>query len=224
MVEQQKKNKLLMIEGMFAIMILIFAAAFLLDKYFPTPQVSVSTGTPTVVGFVPIEIKSQAIDLYAKEPTKFVVFSEKDQEFAMTSLRLSGEVTGEGRAEIVLDNGLGQELMIYSNIKSKQGNMITGMSVSDSEGQPLPEDVKVDSVPMDQAWFKITPSTDALSELPSTDLGNDKMTIAGKFQNDCKDTCYMNMKLKKGLFYTLKIRVDPGTEVRVNELKYTLEV
>jgi len=34
----------------------------------------------------------------------------------------------------------------------------------------------------------------------------------------------MNMKMQKGLYYTLKVRTDPETEVNINELKYTLDV
>ncbi|MBU2561532.1 MAG: hypothetical protein KKD17_04485 [Nanoarchaeota archaeon] len=162
--------------------------------------------------------------MYAAEPSRFVLFSEKDQAFALTSLRLSGEVIGEGRAEIILDNGLGQELRIYSNVKQKQGNMITGMAVTAEEGEPLPADAKIDNVAAEQAWLMITPGEGTLQESPSMELGDDKQTIAGKFQNTCLDTCYMNMKMQKGLYYTIKVRVDPGAEVRINELKYMLEV
>lgn len=223
MVDAHNKNKVLMIEGMFAVMILIFLAAFLLDKYFPTPVVPEEMGTPSIIGFVPIEIKSQPIDLAATQPTRFVMFSEKEQEFSLTSLRISGEVLGEGRVEILLDNGLGQELIVYSNIRQKEGNMITGMSVNE-EPAALPQGAKVEDVPEAQAWFKITPATEPLNEQPSKELGSDQRTITGKFQYECKDTCYMNMKMKKGLYYTMKVRMDTATEVRINELKYTLEV
>lgn len=224
MAEDHKKNKMLMIEAMFAVMLLIFVGAFALDRFFPTQAVTADTVFPGIVGFVPVEIKSQPIDLYAAVPSRFVLFSEKEQAFELTSLRLSGEVIGQGRAEIVLDNGLGQELIIYSNVKQKQGNMITGMAVTAEDGEPLPADAKIDTVAADQAWLMITPGEGTLQESPSRELGNDQQTISGKFQHTCLDTCYMNMKMQKGLYYTLKVRLDPGTEVRINELKYMLEV
>jgi hypothetical protein len=224
MIEQQTKNRFMMLEAMLAIVLLIFLAAFALDKFLPTPTAAMIGGdTPQIVGFVPVEIKSQPIDLDAKTSTSFIVFSEKEAEFALTSLRLSGEVIGEGRAEIVLDNGLGQELAIYSNIKQKEGNMITGMSVSDEPTQ-LPENANIEDVPAEQAWFKITPSENPLAETPRKEVSDDKRTISGKFQYECGEACYMSMKMRKGLFYTLKVRLDAGTEVKINELKYTLEV
>jgi hypothetical protein len=220
--EEQKKSRMLMIEAMLAIIVLIFLSALALDKFFPTPTTNAISGAPGIVGFVPVEIKSQPIDITAKQTTKLVMFSEKPDQFSLTSLRLSGEVIGNGRAEIVLDNGLGQELLIYSNVKQKEGNQITGMAVDES--QPLPADVKIDNVAAEQAWIKITDSGTALDETPSQSLGEDKTTTAGAFQNECLKTCYMNMKMKQGLYYTLKVRVDAGTEVKITELKYTLEV
>ncbi len=224
MVKEPTKNKLLLIEGMLVVMLLIFVGAFALDKFFPTPEVSTGTDVPGIVGFVPVEIKSQPIDLVAEEPTSFVLFSDKQEQFALTSLRLSGTVTGEGRAEILLDNGRGQELLIYSNIKQKKGNLITGMSVtSEEEGAPLPEDVPINEVAEGQAWIKITEEA-GLDERPAEQLGEDKKAVQGEFQHACLDTCYMNMKMREGLYYMLKVRVDPGTKVKINELKYTLEV
>jgi hypothetical protein len=223
MVEQTTKNKLLLLELMLVIGVLVFVGAFAVDRIFPTGTVAVNGDTLPIVGFVPVEIKSQPIDLVAKEPTSFVVFSEKDEQYSLTSLRLSGTVTGEGRAEILLDNGLGQELLIYTNVKQKKGNLITGMSVSE-DGEPLPEDAEIVEIAPQQAWFKITPSEKPLGENPAGELGDDRQAIPGEFQHSCVDTCYMNMVMKKGLFYTMKIRVDAGTEVNINELKYMLDI
>ena len=223
MVEQHKKNKLLMIEAMLAVGILIFIGAVALDRFFPTPQVPLNSGSPSVVGFVPLEVKSQPIDLFANEPASFILFSEKEEQFDLTSLRISGKVTGDGRAEILLDNGQGQELMIYSNVKKKQGNLITGMSVSD-DSQPLPKSANIQKVDPPQAWLKITKDEKVQTEGPVTELGDDKITVAGLFEHTCVDTCYMNMKMQKGLYYTLKVRVDPNTEVNINALTYILDV
>jgi hypothetical protein len=224
MVQEDTKNKLLVIEVMLALVLLVFIGAFALDTFFPTAAVPVNTGAPGIVGFVPVEIKSQLISLVATEPTSFVIFSEREEQFELTSLRISGEVIGTGRAEIVLDNGLGQELLLYSNIKQKQGNMITGMAVRGG-GEPLPEDAEIKHIDPSQAWFKIAPNEDLeVAERPTEELGDDKQAVAGEFQHSCVDTCYMNMKMKLGLYYTLKVKLDPGTEVRINELKYMLEV
>jgi hypothetical protein len=223
MVHEHTKNKILVIEIMLAVVLLIFIGAFALDRFFPTPAVPLETGAPGIVGFVPLEIKSQPLNLVATESTNFVLFSEKGEQFELTSLRLSGLVKGDGRVEIVLDNGLGQELLIYSNVKNKQGNLITGMSVTD-EGEPLPEGAEIEDVAPDQAWLKITPGEAALAELPTIELGDSKQAADGEFQHNCVDTCYMSMKMQTGLYYTLKVKVDPGTEVNINELKYMLEV
>lgn len=224
MVEEHTKNKMLMIEGMLVIGALIFVAAFALDKYLPTAQVPVGNDVPGVVGFVPVEIKSQPIELVAEEPTSFVLFSDKKDLFELTSFRISGDVLGDGRAEIVLDNGLGQELLIYSNVKQKQGNLITGMAVSGDESQPLPDGASVSEIEPAEAWLKITESKYPIRDTPTQQLGDNRQTVSGEFQHRCVDTCYMNMKMQEGLYYTLKVRLDPGTKITINELKYMLEV
>jgi hypothetical protein len=221
MAETHKRNNMLMIEGMIVVLLLIFIGAFTLDRFLPTKAVPGGGGdTPPIVGFVPVEIKSQQISINAAESIRYILFTEREGQFNLTSLRLSGEVIGNGRAEIVLDNGLGQELLIYSNIKQKQGNMITGMAV-DGDANRLPDDVKVDEVT--QPWLIIS-SGESTKETPEKQLTEDRETVSGKFQTACTDTCYMNMKMQKDLYYSLKIRVDAGTEIRITDLKYTLEV
>lgn len=223
MVEEHTKNKVLMIEAMFAIMLMIFIGAFALNKYLPTAQVPTGGDVPGIVGFVPVEIKSHPLDITATDSRSFVLFSEKDDHFNLTSLRLSGSVIGEGRAEIVIDNGLGQELLVYSNIKNKQGNLITGMAVGDEE-EPLPEGVPIVPEEPASAWLKISPEEGTLNEQVSIVLSADKKTVPGEFDHSCRDTCYMNMKMQKGLYYTIKIRLDAGTSVNINDMKYTMEV
>ncbi|MBW2963945.1 hypothetical protein KY363_00660 [Candidatus Woesearchaeota archaeon] len=222
MVESHSKNKMLMIELMLAIGVIVFVGAIAIDRTFPTPQVSTDGEAVPIVGFVPVEIKSQPIDLSAETSSAFILFTEKEEQFSLTSLRLTGEVTGTGRAEIVLDNGLGQELLIYSNIRQKTGNLITGFAV-DAEGETLPEDAKITDVDTPSAWMLITKDKDTSVEGPKTDLDG-KRTEEGPFQNTCVDTCYMNMKMQKGLYYRIKVRLDPGTTVNINEMKYMLEV
>ncbi len=230
MVQDHTKSKLLMMEGAFAVLVLIFLAAFALDQFFPTEQVPIDGGTPGIVGFVPLAISSQPIDLLTLEPRSFVLFSEKTESFLLTSFRLSGQVNGEGRAEITLDNGLGQELLIYSNVKDRQGNLITGMATakdgpSSTEGVPAETDDTVSSPGTeDRAWFKIMPQDDLATERPSIETGDDKQTVQGHFKDECSDTCYISMKMQEGLYYILKVKVDPGTEVRITELTYTLDV
>ena len=224
MVEQQTKNKLLLFEMMIVVGLMVFVGAFALDKMFPTARVVSDTDNIPIVGFVPVEIKSQPIEIFADKPSAFLLFTEKENAFNLTAFRISGEVTGTGRAEILLDNGLGQELLIHSNIRQKQGNLITGMAVDDGIGEPLPKDAKIEPVDANNAWLIIAPQTELQVEGPVTELEDSKRTEAGAFQYSCIDTCYMNMKLQKGLYYLLKIRVDAETNVRINELKYMLEV
>jgi len=220
MVEEHKRNRLLMIEAMLAIGALIFFSAIIVDRFLPSATVPVGDSkSPQIVGFVPVEIMSQPIDLVATESRSFILFTDREQLFNLTSLRISGEVIGSGRAEIVLENGLGQELWTYSNIKQKQGNMITGMAVNEEDNNLPTEKDELKN----QTWLIITPG-DAIAENPEKQLTDGRETVTGKFQNSCTDTCYMNMKMQKGLYYTLKIRVDAGTQVNINELKYTIDV
>jgi hypothetical protein len=219
MAEEKSKRRIMLIEAMVAAILLIFIGAYMVDRVFPTPQVGTGDGN-TIVGFVPIEIKSQSIDITATKPTAYLLFTERDSQFSITSLRISGNVKGQGRAEVVLDNGIGQELVIYSNIKKSQGNMITGMAVSEDENA-LPADTKIDKTT--QPWLLIKEEND-ITETPKTEIGEAARTTEGLFQYICKDTCYMNMKMQKELVYTLKIRLDAGTEISITELSYMLEV
>lgn len=222
MVESHTKNKMLTIELMLAVGVLIFVGAIAIDRAFPTAQVPAGSGGTQIVGFVPVDIKSQPIDLTAETSSAFILFTEKEEQFELTSLRLTGEVTGSGRAEIILDNGLGQELLIYSNVRQKTGNMITGMAVNE-QGEPLPADAKITNVTTPSAWMLITKDKDKTVEGSQTSLEG-KRTESGLFQHSCVDTCYMNMKMQKGLYYRIKVRLDPGTSVKINEMKYMLEV
>ncbi|MBW2966896.1 hypothetical protein KY362_00260 [Candidatus Woesearchaeota archaeon] len=218
------KNRVFVLEMIIVLGLVIAVSAFALNSFFPTPLVPANDGNvPGIVGFVPVEINNQPLNLEAKEPKSFVLFTDKEEPFQLTSFRLSGTVAGEGRAEIILDNGLGQELVIYSNVKPQRGNLITGMAVSEESENPLPEDIKVNEIPHETAWLRIAEKPDIAAETPTTELDN-KRAVAGEFENSCTDTCYMNMNMHDGAYYTLKVRVDPGTEVRITSLKYTLDV
>jgi len=222
MVEQETRKKLLILESIAAVILLLFITSITLNKFFPTPTVEYNQGTDKIVGFVAVSIENQPIDIQSSESRAFVLASEKDQFFNLTSLRMSGEVKGNGRAEITLENGAGQELLIFSNVKKKQGNMITGLAVS--EGSPLPEDVKINQQDPATAWIKIIQNEQLAKESPTKILDDTRQAVEGNFKDNCIDTCYMNVKMQKGLTYALKVKLDPGTEIKINELKYTLDV
>jgi hypothetical protein len=222
----KKRGRFLAIGIMGGVIILLFVAAFAIDRIFATPVVDAGKdGAPEIVGFVPVSIESQYIDILALGSSTIILFTDAVTSFNLTSLRLSGVINGTGRVEILLDNGIGQELLLFSNLKKKQGNLITGMAAGESEAAKSAfkkvGDENADAAA--DAWLKLS-APEKLNELPAFVVGDDETTFEGDFQNSCVDACFMNMKMKRNLFYQIKIRMDPGVQVRLTSLKYTLEV
>jgi len=79
------------------------------------------------------------------------------------------------------------------------------------------------SVPLNRFVFKISESKDIDVGAPTAVVDEDNKAVEGHFKDTCADTCYINMKMREGLYYTLKVKVDPDTELKIDELKYTLE-
>ncbi len=225
MPSEETKKRLFAFELMIVAFLAIFIGVYALNKFLPTAQVPISGEGVPIVGFVSIKMESQQMSISAIQPTTFVLFSEKDQAFNMTSLRFSGEVIGKGRAEITLDNGLGQELLVYSNVRKRQGNMITGMATATEEvDSNLPEGVSREDVTSNpQALIKMT-LTDFMTDGPSRIVDGGREILEEKFEDSCIDTCYINMKMQKGLYYKLKLKIDPDTEIKLTKLTYMLEI
>jgi len=70
-----------------------------------------------------------------------------------------------------------------------------------------------------------------LNLVPAENLGYldatvpaDRVLKSGKFANECKDTCLMEMELSKDVNYRLEIRVSEGTELRLDNMIYGILV
>lgn len=169
--------------------------------------VLVMIGNPHVTGYLSLDFVMQDLDMTIDQSQKFMISTDSEEEFSLTSLKISGEVIGEGRAEIYLDNEEGQKLMIYRNVKTKSIGMgaITGYFVNGQQDNHI----------------KITQEGTIDEEM--TELTEKEETTNGLFSNECKETCFIKMRMKKGLNYNLLVKVDKGTKVRINEIAYTIQ-
>lgn len=164
---------------------------------------------PGITGHVLMDAGYQILDISVDESQVYVMSSDYEDPLTITSLRLSGEIIGEGKAEVYLDNGAGQKLLLYSNIlDSREVNHITGMAVADEED--IEEKALLNLIPAEKTGY-----IDA-------ELEDGVVFDSGKFANRCKETCIINMELSKDINYKLEFKVSEGVELRLEHMIYGL--
>jgi hypothetical protein len=106
----------------FAAIVGIFAVGMLL---LPTPV--------TFTGYVSglnLTIYSQNLDVLVDGSQSYTLATEGNN-LNLESFMIDGEVVGKGRVEILLDNGKGQQYLVYENILKKPDfsgpHMLTGV-------------------------------------------------------------------------------------------------
>lgn len=193
----------------FLYIVLGFAAAAFLLSFMPGENIT---------GHVSVDAGYQVLNLSVTESQSYTVTSESENTLKLTSIRLSGEVIGDGKVEAILDNGLGQRLLIYTNaVDEMESDKITGMgkvtgmaiSGADETGNPQ-EKVFLNLVPAERLGY---------IEAKAPEGG---MLKSGKFANECKETCMMEMEISKGVSYRLEIKMSEGTELRLDNMIYGL--
>jgi hypothetical protein len=171
-----------------------------------------------ITGFVPVEFTTQDMNITLDQSQSYILTSGSDAPFPLTSLKIGGEVVGDGVVEIYLDNGQGQQLLVYRNTRSKSGGMgsITGLVTQSENGTKT--DVR------EGKWLLLSPLKDsAKGDLP-VKLGRDEEASSGAFSKECRDTCFMRMEISNQLSYELIFKIDQGTQLKLNDLTYTIDV
>ena len=160
-----------------------------------------------ITGHVSVNVNSQTLDLSIKESQNYIISSASEDPIFITFIRLSGEVIGDGRAEILLDNGQGQKLVIFKNtVKKIKPNSITGMAIgAEAEAK---ESITLNMIPGDKLPY-IFPEP-----------AEDENIVIGEFANECMETCFIEMELSKDTTYALEFRVSEGTEIKLSNLLY----
>jgi hypothetical protein len=197
----------------FAAIIGIFVIGLFL---LPTP--------PTFTGYVSglnLTIYSQNLDVLVDGSQSYTL-TTGDGNLHLKSFMLDGEVIGQGRAEILLDNGKGQQLMIYENVQKKPDYSgpqfmtgitasITGKSISDIEGVEEKQGVYLVMQPKNAINYEFLP------------LKEDEEIVPGEFYSVCKETCNMPKFIFNSHTYELVFRLERGTSVKLKEIKYILQ-
>lgn len=168
----------------------------------------------SITGHVSVEAGYQSLDMLIEESQSYVISSDYEDSLIITFMRLSGEVIGDGRAEVIIDNGLGQRLIVYSNLEEEQEpNLITGMKSNKITGMVVGEEE------MDKLSLLNLIERGKLSDL-SLELPKGRILTKGKFANVCKHTCLMEMELSRDSNYILEFKVSEGTKLRLDNMIY----
>ncbi len=171
-------------------------------------------GAPSITGHQSLDLVMEELDITIDGSRNYLLSTKSADPFVLTSLRLSGEVVGEGRAEVYLVSGE-QELLIYRNAgETEQAmDMITGFFVKEAE---VKDDkgtvVSLVLQPLDPIQLP------KLAELPATQYPK-----SGPFRQECLDTCFITMFMGPESEYELSFRMDKGTRIELSEILYTVE-
>lgn len=199
--EESTKKKIHQIEIIAAVVLLLVSVA----SFFPKPGIT---------GYVSVETKKQKIDLTIANSQSYILTTNSQEPFYITNLKLSGAITGDGiaKAYIATKN---QKILIYSNvIKKGQGlDAITGMEKITGNV------VGVDSAP-EEDYLVIEHLENIEGELG--EIAEDETLVKGNFENECVDSCFIEMLLNKDIAYQLLFYVEEGTILNINEIVYTI--
>jgi hypothetical protein len=199
--EKLKKN-IHNIEIIGAVILLLISVA----SFFPKPGIT---------GFVSVETKKQLIDLTIANPQSYILTTENEVPFYLTSLKFSGEVIGEGIVEAYLDNNQGQKVLIYSNVQAKDGGLNTVTGMDKVTGQVVGDDEPYEGDTL------VIEHLENLGPFNQT-LAPNEFTTTGTFENQCAHTCFTEILLQKDIAYQLLFYVEEGTILKLNEITYTI--
>ena len=181
----------------------------------------------TFTGYVSglnLTIYSQNLNVLVDGSQSYTLATE-GENLQLESFMLDGEVIGKGRVQIFLDNGKGQQYLVYENIVKKPDFNgphlltgipsitagITGNSISDINGVNETRGV----------WLVMQPKQPVKYEfLP---LAENEEAVEGEFYSECKETCNLEEGVFNAATYDLIFRLEQGTIVRLKEIKYILQ-
>lgn len=198
-------NTLQKIEIIVSIGLILVLTAFLL-------------GNPNITGYLSLDFVMQDLNLTLSQSQNYIITSTNPEPFILTSFKISGEVIGDGRVEVYLDNNQGQQLLVYKNVKQKQRGMglITGMFIA-GEKQTEKEKAKKES------YLVIKPGED-IQNPKMLELSEKEETVSEIFSNECTDTCFIKMELSDKIAYNLIFKIEPGTTLKLDNIVYTIEI
>lgn len=170
---------------------------------------------PGITGFVSVDTKTQKVNLTIMNSQSYILSTNMQQPFYLTSLKISGQVIGKGKANVFLENGKGQKVLVYSNqVKKEKGlSVITGMdkitgkvigSNSESEGDYLVIDFLENN-----------------ENLPGG-IQKDEELVFGEFNERCEESCFIEMLLNQGVSYQFLFNIEEGTILYIDKIIYSM--
>jgi len=205
--EEKTKHKIKQAEIIAAVLLLFVGFAFLFQK-------------PTVTGHVTAKINTQPLDITIEKSQIYSISTKSKESFIISSIKLSGEVIGDGQAKIYINNGE-QNLLVYSNIieKSHGFDSITGLGKI--TGNVVSIEREEDSNKEDEKRLILKPIADLKESM--LDVLKEYETIkSGEFIDACVDTCFIEMEMASDLSYKLIFVVENNTKIRLNKITFTI--
>ena len=208
--EESTKKKIHSIEIMVAVVLLLVSIL----SFFPNSGIT---------GFVSLETKTQEINLTIANSQSYILTTGRKEPFYMTSLKLSGEVIGEGIVKAYMDNGQGERILIYSNVvkKGKGAVAITGMH--GISGNAVSVDSEIEGSETEEEDYLLIDYLENIEE-ELGEIAEDEKTVSGKFKYQCIDSCFIDMMLSEDLGYQLLFYVEEGTILKINEIVYGVRI
>ena len=201
--EESKKIKIQQIEIIAAVVLLLVSVV----SFFPKAGIT---------GFVSVETKKQLVDLTIANSQSYILTTNQEKPFYLTTLKLSGEIIGNGTVKAYIRNSQGQKILVYSNIIKKGSglNAVTGMS-------RITGNVVGTNTQTEGNYLLIEHLENIEGE--KSNIAKDETLASGLFENQCLDSCFIEMLLNKDNAYQLLFYVDDGTILKVKELVYAIK-
>lgn len=155
----------------------------------------------TITANLVVDVHRLPVEIFAEKSQSFIVSLPSFAPFELNSFALSGNVIGNGRAMVYIDDGNGLRYLVYSN----EAGASSVLDVDNEFGAAKDDDLQVTKYR--ELAGSLTPSNNAI-------------VLSGYFRRACSETCHLpEGKFNSGR-YELLVFVDEGTTISLNELLY----
>ncbi len=184
---------------------------------------------PEVIGYASTNIHNQNINLFIDNSQVFYLQSIFPTPVHLTSLMISGEISGTGTASIYLDNEDGYRVLVFNNQKraGSKINQITGTGFAGSGAIPGSSETLISGLSVTADALPMKDEEPALeliegNTIPGFDaLPAGKVPVEGLFNSACIESCLLQGDFFNKQRFKLVFYIEPGTTLRVTELTYT---
>ncbi|MBD3248895.1 hypothetical protein GF336_02505 [Candidatus Woesearchaeota archaeon] len=172
---------------------------------------------PGITGHVTADFRSQILNMEIDKSQSFLLNTNADEPMYINSIRITGEVIGDGSVEVYIDNNQGQNVLVYKNVKKKSKGLtaVTGMAVA-------PQGDEIEAQEAEQKLILLE-SLGTFGWSGGLSLDDGEEFFEGSFKNKCFDTCFIEMPLSKTNSYEMIFNIEPGTKLMLNKITYTMK-